>query len=222
MQNAKLRAMPYAHFPLATAIVAAILCGLFAAILPTCLHRYVEPRGRLSWGTPGDSRGARRAPFLLRSTAWLSFALGQLALPCLLVPAGCAGLLYLQTKLGVAHPLGVAATIAFGTTALFQSLLACRLLPLGVRLLMRDARLEKSLARLAKTNAMASGLLLAMGAVLSLVMRAVPGSVHPWLRAALVWSAVRPVILCAFLFLLHALMLDRCAVVLAQSSRPKR
>jgi hypothetical protein len=212
--------MSYARIPPETAVVAAILCGLLAAILPTCVYRYVEPRGRLNWGTPGDLPETRRAPRWLRSTAWLSFAVGQLALLWLLVPVGCAGLLYLQAKLGVARPLGVAVTLSSGTVALLESLLAFRLLPLGVRLLMRDRRLEKSLARLAKTNALASALLLVIGALLSWAVRAVPGWMHPWLRVVLVWSALRPVIAGAVVLLLHALLLDRCAVALAQSSRP--
>jgi hypothetical protein len=199
-------------------VVAAILGGLCAAILPTCLYLFVEPRGRLSWGVSGDTPGTRRAPLLVRSTGWLSFAVGQLAIPWLLVPVGCVVLLYLQAKLGMARPLGVIATVSLGTMAVSQSMLAFRLLPLGVRLLAHDPRLGKRLARVAKTNAIASALLVATGTLLSWGMHAVPALVHPWLRAVLVWSALRPVIAYAVLFLLHALLLDRCAVVFARWS----
>src|SRR4030088_344712 len=92
--------------PLGVVVVGAVLGALLAAILPTCLYLYVEPRGRLSWGTAGDAPHTRRAPAIVRGTAWLSFAVGQLAVPWLLVPAACGLLLYLQMKMGVGRPLG--------------------------------------------------------------------------------------------------------------------
>jgi hypothetical protein len=205
--------------PSEVGVVAGVLFGLLAAILPTCLYLYVEPRGRLRWGVPGDSPTTRRAPLLVRSTAWLSFAVGQLSLPWLVVPAWCAGLLWLQAKLGVALPIGIVATFSLGSMALIQSLLGFRLLPLGVRILAPDQHLRERIDRIAKTNGVAGALLMGAVALLSWGMTAAPSLVHPWLHAILVWSALRPVLVYATVFLLHALMLGRCAAVLAKSDQ---
>lgn len=218
MQNAKLllRPMPNALVPTVAAI-AAVVIALLATILPTCLYVYVEPRGRLSWGTAGDSPRSRRAPTLVRITAWLSFAVGQIAVVWVLVPAGCAVLLYLQSRLGVGGPLGIVATLAVAAMALAQSALAIRLLPLGVRLLARDRKLPARIARLAKWNGLASALLLSLGALLAW---ATPWLLHPWLRVALVWTALRPITAYAGACLIHALLLGQCARVLVDDSSP--
>ena len=195
--------------------VAAVLATFAFAILPTCLYRYVEPRGRLQWGAAGDSPRTRRAPALVRLTAWASFAVGQLAVLCLVaVPAACAVLLYLQAKLGIGRFFGVAITAAVAAMALAQSLLAVRLLPLGVRLLARDAGLPKRIGALALGNGFGSALLMGMGVLLGWVMAAAPWLVHPWLRVALVWTALRPLMVYAAVCLVHALMLGQCARVL--------
>jgi hypothetical protein len=207
--------------PTVTAIAIAV-AALIATILPTCLYRYVEPRGRMSWGIVGDSPRSRRAPVLVRGTAWLSFAVGQIAVLWVLVPAGCAILLYLQARLGVGRPLGVAATLAVGAMALTQSVLAIRLLPIGVRLLARDARLPEQIEGLAKWNGLASAIVLGLGVFLAWGMAAAPWLVHPWLRAALVWTALRPVIAYAGICLLHALLLGQCARLLVDDSKGDR
>ncbi|MDP9151925.1 MAG: hypothetical protein M3O36_18535 [Myxococcota bacterium] len=196
-------------------ILAVVACALIAAVLPTALYLYVEPRVRARWGLAGDRAGTRRAPRLVRFTAWLSFVVGQLALPWLAVPIACSGLLYLQAKLGVARPFGLVATLSIGVMAFVQSLLALRLLPLGVRLLARDARLLATLRERARWSAGASSLVLGGCAMLGWVMTVAPGFVHPWLRTALVWSAVRPAMAYAAACLLHALLLGRCAVTLS-------
>jgi hypothetical protein len=203
--------------------IAAVGTGL-AAILPTCLYLYVEPRGRRQWGAAGAVGSPRKAPFLVRATAWLSFALGQLALPWLIVPVACAGLVYLQAKLGVLRPVGLAVTVAAGAAAVAETLVAVRLLPLGVRLLARDAKLCAGVGReaghspiltRARWNAAVSAAVLAGCLGLSWAMSALPGLVHPWLRAALAWTALRPVMAYAAVCLLHALLLGRCARALA-------
>jgi hypothetical protein len=201
--------------PVGITVTAAILGVLFAAILPTCLYLYVEPRGRRQWAALGDSPATRKAPPLVRFTAWLSFLVGQLALPWLLVPAACAVLLYLQTKLGVGRPVGMAATVAVGVGALVQSLLALRLLPLGVRLLARDAKLSARASGRARLHALVSAAVLGGCGLLSWAMATVPNFVHPWLRTALVWTALRPVMAYAAVCLLHAMLLGRCARALA-------
>jgi hypothetical protein len=199
-------------------VTAAVLGALLAAILPTCLYLYVEPRGRRQWAAAGDSPSTRKAPAIVRLTAWLSFVVGQLALPWLVVPAACAVLLYLQTKLGVIRPVGMAATVAVGVTALVQALLALRLLPLGVRLLARDAKLcergERARHR-ALLNGLFSAAVLGGCVLLGWAMSTVPNFVHPWLRAALTMTALRPVMAYAAVCLLHALLLGQCARALA-------
>jgi hypothetical protein len=203
--------------PLGLVAVVATVGAVFATILPTCVYLYVEPRCRRHWAAAsGEPTSAgRKAPGLVRLTAWLSFAIGQLAIPWLFVPAACAVLLYLQAKLPVAQPLGLGATVSVGVAGLVQSLLAVGLLPLGVRLLARDAKLVAAAATRARRSAMVSAGLLVGGLVLSWAMTAMPSLVHPWLRVALAWAALRPVIVYAAACLLHAMLLGRCARALA-------
>jgi hypothetical protein len=207
--------------PSGIAVIVVALCSVLASILPTCLYLYVEPRGRAQWaeipdGPTGRAAGApRRAPALVRLTAWLSFAVGQLALPWLLVPAACALLVYLQASLGVARPMGVVVTVGAALAALAESALAMGLLPLGVRLLARDARLRTSLGRRARWNGVASALALGACAASVQAMVAFPSLVHPWLRVTLTWTALRPVMAYAAVCLLHAILLGRCARAMA-------
>jgi hypothetical protein len=207
--------------PAGLIIVTAVLAVLFTAILPTCLYLYVEPRGRLQWASAGDSRVTRRAPGLVRITAWLSFLVGQLALPWLLVPTGCGVLVYLQTQLGAGTPIGLGLTVTLGIAALVQSLLALRLVPLGVRLLSRDASAGKRASEWARTHGLASAAILGGCVTLGWAIAAVPSFIHPWLRVVLVWAAVRPVMAYAALCLLHALLLGRCARALASEAAVK-
>jgi hypothetical protein len=206
--------------PVGLTLIAALLAVLFAAILPTCLYLYVEPRGRTQWAVAGDTPAKRRAPGLVRLTAWLSFAVGQLAIPWLLIPATCAALLYVQTKLGMARPLGLGITVAVGVAALVQSVLALRLLSLGVRLLARDARACAGARARARWNVLASVVILGGAFLLSWAMH-VPSFVHPWLRAALEWTALRPVMAYAAVCLVHALLLGRCAATLPHCKTEK-
>ena len=204
--------MPALPPGIGTLVVVAV--AILTAVFPTCLYLYVEPRSRLRWMVAGDTRATRRAPRLVRVSAWLSFALGQLALPWLAIPFACAALLYLQAKLGMARPFSLVATVAVGVMGFVQSALALRSLPLGVRLLSRDARLLANLGARARWSASASGVVIGGCAMLGWVMAAVPGFVHPWLRTALVWSAIRPVTAYAGASLLHALLLGWCAASL--------
>jgi hypothetical protein len=213
--------MPAFSPPLALVATAAVLAALLAAIVPTCIYMYVEPRARRSWAAAGASSSGARAPGLVRLTAWLSFAVGQLALPWLLVPAACAALIYIQMQ-GVLRPTGLGVTAAIGVAALFQSFLAFRLLPLGVRLLSRDASAHTTAQKRARRNAIVSAIILGGGLALSWVMETIPNFVHPWLRAAIAWTALRPVIAYAALCLAHALLLGRCAASLADHKSDSR
>jgi hypothetical protein len=203
--------------PTTLTVIAAVLGALLAAIVPTCLYLYVEPRGRKQWVAAAGGAtapGVRKAPFVVRFTAWLSFAVGQMAIPWLLVPGACAVLLYLQTKLGMARPIGLGITAALGVAALSQAVLAFRLLPLGVRLLAHDHKACASVSARARRNAVVSALLLAGGGGLSVAI-ANPHFVHPWLAVVLSWAALRPVMIYAGVCLVHALLLGRCSRALS-------
>jgi hypothetical protein len=146
---------------------------------------------------------------VVRCAAWSSFAVGQLALPGLLVPIGCIGLAYVQLKLGVARPVGLAATVTLGALALVQSLLAVGLIPAGIKLLMNDGRARAALPARARRLAIVSAAILGCCIAFGWSMASVPRLVHPWLRAALVWGALRPVELFAALCLLQAFLLSQ-------------
>jgi hypothetical protein len=197
--------------PIGLTVVASLVAALLLAIVPTCLYLYVEPRGRVQWAVAGDTPGKRRAPAVVRLTAWLSFAVGQLAIPWLVVPVVCGVLLYLQTKLGLGRPTGLAVTAAVGGAALLESFVALRLLTLGVRLLSHDKRACAQASGRARWNLLASAIVLGGGLSLGWAMTVIPGFVHPWLRAALMWTALRPVVAYAAVCLVHALLLGRCA-----------
>ncbi len=139
----------------------------------------------------------------MRFTAWLGFVLSQLALPLLLVPVTCGGLLYVQIRLGALSPTALGATAALGLAALVQSVVALRHVPLGVRLLARHAGEGK--------RAVLAGAL-----SLGWAMSAIPGFVRPVLRHTLEWTAVRPVAAYALVCLLHAWLLARCGRMLAE------
>jgi hypothetical protein len=203
--------------PVEVIVVASVLGALCLAILPTCLYLYVEPRGRAHWARPGDSPADRTAPLLVRTAAWLSFVVAELAVPWGIVPATCGVLLYLQAKLGIARPFGFFVTAAVFILAVAQVIAAVRLLPLGVHLLVRDPRVGSRAGALARTNAVLSAFVLAAGAGLARVMADVPGLVHPWLRTALEWSALWPLEAYAALCLLHALVLWPCARACAEA-----
>jgi hypothetical protein len=202
--------------PLGITIGLATLAALLAAILPTCLYLYVEPRGRLHWGVAGDNAKSRRAPALVRLSAWLSFAVGQLAFLWLLVPAWCGLLLYLQMKLGFGRTVSLGLTAGAGVAALLQAVLALRLLPLGVRLLSRDAKACARAADRGRLQSTASALFLVGAGVASWAVATIPGLVHPWVGATLQWTALRPVMAYAAVCLVHGLLLGRCASVVAR------
>jgi hypothetical protein len=144
----------------------------------------------------------------------MSFAVGQLAFLWLLVPAWCAVLVVIQMKLPFGSgALSLGLTAAAGVTALVQAVLSLRMLPLGVRLLARDARACAGAARRGRLQATASAAFLMGAAVASWAVTTIPGVVHPWLGAALQWTAFRPVMAYAAVCLLHGLLLGRCARV---------
>ena len=190
--------------------LALAVAGLVVGLLPTCLYLYVEPRGRRVWASEGDSPATRRAPALVRGTAWFGFVLGQLAVPWLLVPVGCGAFLYAQARLGFYKPMAFALTASVAVMALVQAALAIRLIPLSVRLLLRDAPACARAAGRSRSRALANASVLATALALSWAMAAIPGVVHPWLSLVLGWAVLRPVMGYAVACLLHAALFNWC------------
>ena len=157
-----------------------------------------------------------RAPVLVRLAAFASFALGQLALPWLLIPALCVGFLVLQAKLGLVRPVPALAVGSLAGMGFAQAALAVRLIPLGVQLLMNSERLWGRLRAVARMLGMAHGAVLGLSALVAFGIGAVPGAVHPWLRVALDWAALKPVMACAAAGVLHAVLVDRCVSMQAR------
>jgi hypothetical protein len=188
-----------------------IVAGLaLVSLLPTCLYLYVEPRGRNLWAKAGDSPSSRRAPAIVRAAAWLSFVVGQLAIPWLLIPVVCGVLLYLQARLGMSKPVAIASTALGGVLALVQAVMALRLVPLGVRLLMRDARVCERAGARARFAAMVSAAVLGGAGALGWAMASMPRLVHPWLGTVLDWAVLRPEMIYGGACLIHALVLGQC------------
>jgi hypothetical protein len=202
--------------PTAIVVVLASLAALLGAILPTSLYLFVEPRGRRQWAVEGDSPDKRRAPGVIRMTAWLSFALGQTALPWLIVPGTCAVLVYTQLRLGYVRPTGLAITVALGVAALGQAVMALRLFPLGIKLLVRDAGVCSALARRTRTMALACAVILGGAMLLGWAMFSIPNFVHPVLRTALVWTVLRPMMVYAAVCMGHAALLRSCCQAMNQ------
>jgi hypothetical protein len=211
-------------FSLPAGLTVAMLAlgALLGAILPTCLYVYVEPRGRAQWATAGDSPATRRAPLLVRFTAWLSFLVAQMALPLLLVPLTCGGLLYVQIRLGALSPVGLGMTAALGLAALVQAALAFRLLPVGVRLLARNAGEVRRVASVARFQAVVHAAVLGGSMALLWAMTTIPGLIRPVLRHTLEWTALRPVAAYAVVGLLHALLLGRSGRMLHDEKAEKK
>jgi len=200
------------------AIVAVLLGLSCAAILPTCVYLYVEPRGRLNWATPGDSPERRRAPVLVRVAAWTSLAMGQLALPWLAVPIGCGALIYLQAQLGILRPAGLVVSVLALAMSLAEVLVSVGLWPLGIRLLVRGERLADRVRRRARLVLAASAATIGTGGLVSWLLSGSPRLVHPWLRAVLERAAIWPIEVYAAVCLVHAIVLGQCLRVLADHS----
>jgi hypothetical protein len=204
--------MPSFELPTTVVVVAASVAAFFFFLVPTLTYLYVEPRGRRHWLDQGEGRG-RKAPAFVRLTAWLSFAVGQVAIPWMLIPLACAALIYVQSQLAV-KPIGLAIMAAAGIIGLAQAILAFRLFALGVRLLLRDERAQTTAKARATRNTLAG--LVALGVVsgAGALLTASPGLMNQWLRVVFDWVALRPIAVLGAASLLHGLLLGRCANVL--------
>ncbi len=196
--------------PVEILAAAGVVMALGSAILPTCLYLYVEPRGRIHWAEAGDTPMSRRAPAIVRVAAWSSFAVAQLALVSALVPIACGILLYLQAKLGAMRSGGFFVTAATLGLSVGQIVASLRLLPFGVHLLVRNARTCARARSLARGHALVSAAILASAGSFAGLMASLPRWIHPWLRTALEWSALWPLLAYAAVCLGHALLLGQC------------
>jgi hypothetical protein len=200
-------------------IVGASLFALLAAIVPTALYLFVEPRGRRMWAADGDTAATRRAPGVVRLTAWLSFALAQVAIPWLIVPVYCAGLLYLQARIGYLRPIGIAVTAGVGVAGLVQAILSLRLWPLGIKLLMHESGLCASLKRRTAATLLANAVVLGAMSMLDFAITNIPHFIHPILRGAIVWGALRPVMIYAVVCLAHAMLMNACCGAMSDGKK---
>jgi hypothetical protein len=199
------------------ALAAAIALGVFLfSVIPTVTLLYVEPKGRRHWAVAGDDPNKRRAPILVRLTAWLSFAVGQTSLLWLALPASCVGLIYAHAKLGAGKPVGLFILGLLAVATLLQAILSFRLLPLGVRLLVRDAKAAGQARARGRRNAVASVLFLALSFALGWALMTIPGLLNPWVRTAVMYAVLRPMGAYAAMCLVHALLLSRCSHLLAE------
>lgn len=184
-------------------IVSALLGLLFFCLLPTSVYLYVERRARPHWGDVAD----KRAPLVVRATAWCSLALGQMCILWLAVPAAAAGILYVCMRIGHGSTLGYALVGALGVFGLLQSLASFGLFPFGIRVLARNssmrARAKKVSAILALVNlgALASAALSYFGMYLRVF--------HPIVKISIVYGLALPVGVFALLSLLLAALMSR-------------
>jgi len=83
---------------------------------------------------------------------------------------------------------------------------------------MRDSKACARARRRARFTAAASAAIVGGAWALAVVAHS-PALVHPWLAAALAWTAVKPVMVFGAACLLHSLLLWQCAGVDADKSK---
>ncbi len=185
--------------------VAAVL--FFFSIVPTATYFYTERRTRPNWietSVVGGSKTAR-APILVRLAAWGSLALGQLAIPWLIVPAACAVVLFGLGQVGAATTTLWIVLPFLGVSAVLQSIVAFRLFPFGIRLLARDKSI-RARSRSVAGMLVAVNLVALAAAGLGFALIHIPRFVHPVLAMVLRVGIVLPVALFGALGLASALL----------------
>jgi hypothetical protein len=176
--------------PVLVAVAAVLGFGLFA-LVPTITYLYVEKRSRKHWLDAASGR--KNAPIFVRVVAWWSLAIGQLALPWLLVPATCGTVLFTLAKLGKSSTSGTLLIGALGIAAIAQAIYALRLFPFAIRLLARDAKLRKRGTGFAISFGIVQ--LVALGAAgLTFTLLRVPGFLNPIVRMTVYYGAIIPVL----------------------------
>ena len=200
-------------------VIAGVFAFLMLSIVPTATYLYVERRCRRHWIETKDAshvsfavaagRAPRtRAPLLVRIAAWWSMAVGQLAIPWLVVPGACGLVLYTLAKVGRSSFSSSALIVGLGVAALLQSIFVFRLFPLGIRLLARDAKARARTRSVAVSLAVVNLLALAMSG-LTYALLHVPGFLNPIVRVTLFYGAVIPIAVFAVLGLVQSLVVAR-------------
>jgi hypothetical protein len=197
-------------------IVAAVIGLLFFSIFPTVTYLYVEKRARPHWGdVPG-----KKAPGIVRATAWVSLALGQLGLVWLVLPVVCGGLVYGLSRIGHGGSTWYAAIVGLGVLALLQSITSLGLVPFGIRVLARNSGLRGKAKGLARGIGLANFAALAMaGATYGMML--IRGGLNPIIKVGLVYGVALPVAAYAVFSLVLAGMMSKAAQASAEIDRKR-
>jgi hypothetical protein len=197
-------------------IVAAAVGLLFFAIFPTVTYLYVEKRARPHWGdVPG-----KKAPGIVRATAWFSLALGQLGLIWLVLPVVCGGLVFALSRVGHGNTAGYAAIILLGVNALLQSIISFGLIPFGIRVLARNSTVRAKARGLSRAIGLVNVAGLGMAAT-TYGMMLIRGFLHPIIKVGLVYGVALPVAVFSLLSLVLAGMMSSAATASAQIDRKR-
>jgi hypothetical protein len=195
-------------------LIAVVL--FFFSIVPTATYVYAERRSRLHWADATSSR--TKAPITVRLAAWGSLALGQLAIPWLLVPVACVVVLLGLCKVGAATTTLWVVLSTIAVVAALQSVVAFRLFPFGIRRLAHDKKIG---ARSRSVSAMLVGVnLAALGAVaLGFALVHIPSVVHPILAKVLQVGVLWPVAFFGALGIASALLVTAAGYAAARSDK---
>jgi hypothetical protein len=200
-------------------LIAVATVLFFFSIVPTATYIYAERRSRPHWAdAESSSAGSARAPIAVRLAAWGSLALGQLAIPWLLVPAVSVLVLLGLSQVGAATTTIWIALSGLALAALLQSFVAFRLFPFGIRLLARDksirARSRSVAGMLVGVNV---GALVAAGLAFAVIH--LPRFVPPNLAMALRLGIVLPVAIFGALGLASALLVTAAGYAAARAEK---
>ena len=197
-------------------VIAGVFAFLMLSIVPTATYLYVEKRCRRHWSSAANAtftgvagKAVRiRAPLFVRAAAWWSMAVGQLAIPWLIVPGACGAILYTLAKVGRGSVSATALIAGLGVVALLQSVVVFRLFPLGIRLLARDAKSRARARSVAVSLGFVSLLALAMTGLTYMLLQ-VPGFLNPIVRVTLFYGVVIPIAVFAALGLVQSVVVAR-------------
>jgi hypothetical protein len=192
-------------------IVAVVVGLLFFSIFPTATYLYVEKRARPHWGDVGG----KRAPGIVRATAWASLALGQMGFLWLVLPVVCGGLVYALARVGHGGTAGYTAIVLLGVFALLQSITSFGLVPFGIRALARNSTMRAKAKGLARVIGLVNVAALGMAAT-TYGMMLVRGILHPIIKVGLVYGVALPVGVFALLSLVLAGMMSAAGQASAQ------
>jgi hypothetical protein len=197
-------------------IIAAVVGLLFFSIFPTVTYLYVEKRARPHWG---DVAG-KKAPAIVRATAWFSLALGQLGLIWLVLPVVCGGLVLALSRVGHGGAAGYTAIVLLGVLALVQSITSFGLVPFGIRVLARNSGVRAKARGISRVIGLVNVAALGMAAT-TYGMMLVRGILHPIIKVGLVYGVALPVSVFALVSLVLAGMMSSAATASAEIDRKR-